>query len=89
MKAAIERERNGVAADQKRLLEDATHVVSPVSVVRGDTAGTEVGLCAMEMLEKSVAGGERALDIFKDDFDSGAESEVEYGSQVTIMSESE
>ena len=92
MKAAIERERNEIATHQKLLLEDAARVVSPVSVGVEDSAVTAGGLCAMEMLEKSaaqVAGGESALDIFKDDFDSGADSEIEYGSQVTVMSELE
>lgn len=92
VKAAIEQERNEAAADRKRLLEGVSRVVPPVAVDTEDAVMTDADACAMEVPVKNVAqvaGGESAIDLFKDDFDSGAESEIEYGSQVTVMSESD
>lgn len=92
MKAAIERECIEAASEQKRLLQGAARTVSPVPVGSGDSVMMDAETCATDGPVKNVAqvaGGESALDLFKDDFDSGAESEIEYGSQVTVMSDSE
>ena len=95
VKAAIERERLALIAQQQRIQAPAS--AAPVQgaqdAAMGEAPGSHAAPAARSSPAQSVPvlhiGSDSGISLFKDDFDSGAESEIEEGSQVTVMSESD
>lgn len=95
VKAALEQERSALVLQQQGLLDaPASSVVAKTleNAVAEATAGSPAAAGLLHGAAQTVAmacvGGDLAVSNYKDDFDSGADSEMEEGSQVTVMSDS-
>lgn len=98
VKAAIERERAALTLQHQRLmasgaLASLTDAKALEDAVAAAAAGTlaSAGLLGGSAEARSMAhvDGDLSISLWEDDFDSGAETEIEEGSQVTAMSDSE